>query len=312
MSNGNRASFSSFGPTYDGRIKPDVSALGYNVYHAVTGTKSFYSYSNGTSLSCPLVAGVAALVVSARPDLTPAKVTEALKNTASLSETPNNELGWGILDAYKAITYNGVVFSNEPIIEKLESGVKISTYIASSKLINKNSVKVFYSLDGGAYNQISMTIEGSGDEFNSGLYSAALPMSAGAKDISCYFTATDEKGERKNPYNAPQKIFRILDVEKLPQDLPEEFRLYQNYPNPFNPSTEIKFDIMQSANVTLRIYNSAGQLTKTLINENLKPNSYSVVWNGRDDRGKQCSSGTYFYRLESGNHNVTKKMSLIK
>jgi len=311
LSTGARASFSSMGPTYDGRIKPDVSALGVSVYHSVSGTVSGYSTSNGTSLSCPLVAGVVALVISARPELTPTQVRDALRNTASLASTPNNELGWGIIDAYKAVTYHGLVFSNRPFQETLTNSIKISTYIASRYTINKSSVKIYYSLDNVNYISMPMTQEINLDETNSGLYSVSIPVVSGNPSLNYYISASDEKGERKNPVNAPDKSFTLLDAETA-RSLPGSFLLYQNYPNPFNPATEIKFDIKQKTNVKLNIYNSLGQLVQELLNEVMNPDTYTVSWNGLDINGRRCSSGVYYYRIETDNYSETKKMSLIK
>lgn len=310
-SNGSKASFSSFGPTYDGRIKPDVSALGVSVYHAVSGTKSSYSWSSGTSVACPLVAGVASMILSARPDLTPAQVTEALRMTAGQALAPDNQLGWGVIDAYKAVTYYGIVFSNKPQHEILSNGIKISTYIASKYVINKNSVKIYYSTDNKNYYSIAMAEESNLDETNSGFYSATLPVQTGASALYYYITATDEKGERRHPYNAPSKSFEILKNGDI-TTLPDDYLLYQNYPNPFNPGTEIKFNIKQRANVSLKIYNSLGQLVTTLMNKALNPDSYSVSWNGLDNDGKKCSSGLYYYRLDADKYSETKKMMLIK
>jgi serine protease AprX len=98
---GKIASFSSPGPTYDGRIKPDVCALGVNDWFAATGQAgtSVYSRGSGTSFSTPLVAGVAALLLEIHRDWRPAQVRSALRGTASRSEDPDNDFGWGIIDA---------------------------------------------------------------------------------------------------------------------------------------------------------------------------------------------------------------------
>ena len=69
-SSGVRSSFSSVGPTFDGRIKPDLMAMGSSVYHADSNGNS-YSYGSGTSYSCPLVAGVCALILQKNPALVP-------------------------------------------------------------------------------------------------------------------------------------------------------------------------------------------------------------------------------------------------
>ena len=104
-SGGTIASFSSRGPTYDGRTKPEVCAQGVSTYCASSGSTSSYAFVNGTSLSTPLVGGCAALLLSARPSLTPHLVRLALMQTASLAGSPNNTYGWGIIDLSKAIDW---------------------------------------------------------------------------------------------------------------------------------------------------------------------------------------------------------------
>ena len=97
--------FSSRGPSYDGRIKPEVSALGVGVAAANPsgGYSEFYS---GTSASSPLVAGVAAVLLSANPQWTNMEVREALMMTASQADMPNNDYGYGLVNIWSAIFYN--------------------------------------------------------------------------------------------------------------------------------------------------------------------------------------------------------------
>jgi len=102
-STGARASFSSVGPTSDGRTKPDVAAQGVAVTAAAPRTPSGYVTVSGTSFSCPLTAGVVALVLQARPSATVSEVEDALRATASQAGRPDNLLGWGIVDAAKAV-----------------------------------------------------------------------------------------------------------------------------------------------------------------------------------------------------------------
>jgi subtilisin family serine protease len=105
------ASFSGCGPTADGRIKPDVVAQGLGVYWA-SGTSS-YSSVNGTSCSTPLVAGAAALIMSAHPTWDAQKVRSAILNTAvhysdgTVQSTtyPNNYYGYGVVNALSAAQY---------------------------------------------------------------------------------------------------------------------------------------------------------------------------------------------------------------
>ena len=96
-----RASFSSFGPTADGRIKPDVSAMGVRVYVAGRGNR--FAFVNGTSFSGPLTAAVAAQMLQVNPDLAPIDVRDILRSTAHQSAAPDNSLGWGIVNADEAV-----------------------------------------------------------------------------------------------------------------------------------------------------------------------------------------------------------------
>ncbi len=103
-SGGLRAPFSSMGPTADGRIKPDVMARGVATYCASPNQPNEYVTVSGTSLSCPLVAGAAALVLQASPGITNMQIIDALHQTASQANTPDNQYGWGIINAYEAAT----------------------------------------------------------------------------------------------------------------------------------------------------------------------------------------------------------------
>lgn len=95
-SGGDRVSFSSFGPTADGRVKPDVSALGLQT--VVVDAGGNVTRSNGTSFSAPLIAGLTAGVWEAFPDKTNREIIEKIRLAGNLAMTPNNELGYGIPD----------------------------------------------------------------------------------------------------------------------------------------------------------------------------------------------------------------------
>jgi len=94
--------------------------------------------------------------------------------------------------------------------------------------------------------------------------------------------------------------------------VPTEYVLEQNFPNPFNPTTQIRFSIPEAENVTLNIYNSVGQLVKTLAYGNMSEGHHQVTWDAKDNRGINLSSGIYFYRLQAGSFIETKKMILMK
>lgn len=95
---GNRASFSSFGPTADGRIKPNVSAMGQNIAVVVAGTGYGVSLSNGTSFASPLLAGMLASLWSALPDYNNTEIFQIVQMAGSNFPDPDVELGYGIPD----------------------------------------------------------------------------------------------------------------------------------------------------------------------------------------------------------------------
>ena len=88
---------------------------------------------------------------------------------------------------------------------------------------------------------------------------------------------------------------------------PLTFALEQNYPNPFNPSTSIKYSVPENGFVKLSVYNLVGEEVSVLVNETVDAGFYEVAFNAAN-----LPSGTYFYRLQTGNSLQTKKMILLK
>jgi subtilisin family serine protease len=125
--NGELAGFSSWGPTADGRIKPDVCARGVATVAASPYTTDGFGLWNGTSLSCPLVAGVMALVVQAHPDWSPFEVKQAIMSTAGHATRPDIRYGWGIVSARDAINYPS--FSGYVIDKRTGDAVLVSVFL---------------------------------------------------------------------------------------------------------------------------------------------------------------------------------------
>ncbi|RLC53723.1 MAG: hypothetical protein DRH79_02830 [Candidatus Cloacimonadota bacterium] len=94
--------------------------------------------------------------------------------------------------------------------------------------------------------------------------------------------------------------------------IPVATSLNGNFPNPFNPSTTITYSLSNETNVNIEIYNMKGQKVRTLKNEEQTAGDYNVVWNGKDDSSKSTASGVYFYKMQAGNYQQTKKMILMK
>ncbi|MDO9390403.1 MAG: FlgD immunoglobulin-like domain containing protein [bacterium] len=95
--------------------------------------------------------------------------------------------------------------------------------------------------------------------------------------------------------------------------VPLSYELSQNYPNPLHRgSTTISYALKNPGKMSLVVYNIAGQVVKTLGNENQQPGYYSITWDGRDESGQKVSSGIYPYRIQAGGYNDTKKLVVLK
>ena len=94
---------------------------------------------------------------------------------------------------------------------------------------------------------------------------------------------------------------------------PKFFKLAQNYPNPFNPSTSIQYEIFKNGEISLTVYDINGNVIKNLIsNKNQTTGTYTVDWNGTNNKDHQVTSGVYFYELTQGSQKLVKKMMLIR
>jgi hypothetical protein len=135
-----------------------------------------------------------------------------------------------------------------------------------------------------------------------------------------HFVSDEESGQGAGWYiDDVQANFKPTWVEEEPTSVPQQFALHQNYPNPFNPSTSIRFAVdgprfmvHRPVHTTLKIYNLRGQLVRMLLDEEKQPGRYTVIWDGKNDKGEEVASGIYFYQLITENNKATKKMVLLK
>lgn len=124
---------------------------------------------------------------------------------------------------------------------------------------------------------------------------ADFGLSNGAEDI--YAVRTDSN------LNAP-----VFGIQNISNTIPDNFILYQNYPNPFNPITKIQFGITDyKSKSILKIYSIGGKEIETLVNSNLTPGLYEIIWDASN-----YPSGVYFYSLQTKTNFITKKMIFIK
>lgn len=301
--------FSSIGPTADGRIKPDVVALGNGVRTVAPNSFGKFMTSNGTSFACPLVAGVAALILSSHPELTPMQVRETLRMTADRAHDPNNEYGWGLVNALDAVLYHGMVFSNRPDIQQIEAGKKIiNIKIVSINGINPDSVHIHFSVTPDSFVKYPLVPTGVVHEFG-----GQFALDRFDEIAYFYFSAVDSAGIRRfHPFGAPIVLFTTEGEVKDDSQIPKSFYLYPNYPNPFDILTTITYDLPSANHVLFKIYNFQGQLIRTLVNEYQLPGSYSVQWDGLNSEGRPVVDGVYEIRFCAGQFTAHRVLDLIR
>lgn len=117
---------------------------------------------------------------------------------------------------------------------------------------------------------------------------------------------------RHNPWPWTSSVSTgVGDEDELPSI--EFLGLHPNEPNPFNPTTRIRYDVPAGAGqISLRVYDVTGRQVRTLIDGFETEGRKSLVWDGRDDRGRQVASGVYYAVLLSEEVRLTQKMTLLK
>lgn len=201
--------FSSPGPTADGRIKPDVMALGLGNTVASPIDDLNYLNVSGTSFSCPLTAGVAALLLSRLPALTPMQVLEALRTTADRSLAPDNDYGWGIVDAAAALAYFGPVYAHLPLLDTEDAAgpYPVTATVTGRLGVNPATIALVYRIDGGSWTTVNMANSGPDQ------YTAAVPGQDLGTVVDYYLQATANDGLSATwPPYAPQTPFTFAVV----------------------------------------------------------------------------------------------------
>ncbi|RKZ20119.1 hypothetical protein DRQ50_00375 [bacterium] len=196
--------FSSPGPTADGRIKPDVAARGVSNTVANPNDDRGYGTASGTSFSCPLISGVAALVLERAPQLTPIQVREALRQTASQPGAPDNDLGWGVVDAYAAVTWFGPVFGHTPQrdTESTSGPYAVGTFITARAGLGAAPPQLLWRVDAGNWQTVELMPTGGGPVS----WIADIPGQPNGTTVDYYLTGTDaENVTVTDPVRAPSR-----------------------------------------------------------------------------------------------------------
>ena len=128
----------------------------------------------------------------------------------------------------------------------------------------------------------------------------------GSTEFRFAFRFDGNSYDTNNWYVDDVYLSKIQSVS-LDENLVENLVLEQNYPNPFNPTTTLSFVLPSAGEINLSVFNTKGELVKTVLNNNLEAGSHSITFDGEN-----LSSGVYYYKLKSANRSITRKMILVK
>lgn len=301
---GKIASFSSRGPTYDGRIKPEVVACGVNDYGALAHTENSYMFGSGTSAAAPIASGIAALLLSAFPHLKNEQIRNIILESSSNSLNPNNDIGYGIISARKTIEFPNVQKkSNEFILHKMIFEDKVREY----------SVNIIIKVADDMLEPIQMV---KSDDYH---FTYTFPQKNNGEIIQFHIIYTDSLN---NFYRKPESGFykyvygsEIISLNLETQQYQSDIGISEFFPNPFLPADHKK--------VQIRFYSNGNELFKILIidgagqkvierNENTVAGMNLFEWDGYSDRGYLCASGVYYALIQLGGKEYGRKLVLLK
>jgi len=179
-----------------------------------------------------------------------------------------------------------------------DSVYRIVCYVSDSgnRLVPEFSREVTFTLTGpGNLSENTITLR---NGVGTVTYELTSPQSGGI--------SIRAESDELSPANLHRQL--ITDITSETSRLPDRFALEQNYPNPFNPVTRITYTLPRTSTVTLRVFDVAGHLVRTLIEEEARdPGQHEILFNGGD-----LSSGIYFYQINAGSFTAVKRMVVLR
>jgi hypothetical protein len=272
--------FSAAGPSYDGRVKPDIVAQGCPSYVATyTGT---YGSTSGTSYSAPLAAGAGALLLEAHPDWTPIQLRDAMTSSSDRFHNPDTLYGYGIFNTLKAADLFGID-SIPPQYLKVGDSLEIhvTTYgmESSSKSIicpNRPDSAVFVD---------------NGD---------------GTADFS-YIGQPEDVGTRLLRFIA--SAGEIVDTQDVNLNIYSESNITVG-PNPFTDSVIVYLGSAAASDLKISIYSVAGEKVWEKNSDTKDRTGITIIWPGVNENGREVAAGVYFMLVKTDRS--VEKIKLFK
>ncbi len=230
--------------------------------------------------------------------ITPAPITELFKNDTGWPVIPNGTYKWAVKAVYTGNVLSIPMFSNI-VVKDFQYGT-----LAGSVRNAANAPIPGATITAGPFTATS-NITGS--------YTMSIPTGTyTASAVANGYQVVYHENVVINVGQTTQLNFVLPVGNDDPLTPVTVTTLKGNYPNPFNPETAIGFDVKELTPVRIEIFNSKGQLVRTLVNEAKAQGRYEVIWNGRDDHNLPVASGVYVYRMRAGKYSATRRMMLLK
>lgn len=329
-SSGTIASFSSRGPTNDGRIKPDGTSMGVSTMVALPASTKLpnggYEFGNGTSYASPLSASAGALILSVYPELKSDELYDALRYTANNSQSPNKDIGWGLIDAEKALYSIGPAVSNQFDVSYSGSTVSLTGKLKFNQSFILGESNCVLRKSGSADSSVlSMTALTNDSVRFSGSFTASendtiwfsFNLKTADSNIHTYpknknfgrlflfgKPITESENLRRKNIGRTKYVTDTIDLK------PISFSVSAPYPNPFNPSVNFKVTSPDHSPYSVKIYNVVGQLVDQFEGQFSIGDNF-IHWNvssGNSNSG----SGLYFIQITSNRTSKILKAAFIK
>ncbi len=293
---------SSYGdyPYPPGLVKPDLAAPGVDIT-STFGPSGYYVYS-GTSMAAPLVAGAAAILLQAAPDLTPAELGRVLEISAvDLAPAErDNQAGAGRVAIAAALA-------------ELAASATESFWVHNAGPLTLQVSGVVWDVPWLQITPTSAAVA-PGDSARFVAAFDATGLGTGAYHTEVTLTSNDPL----SPHILPVTLIvgdmtDVRDGDESGTLLPVTQPALRNHPNPFNPQTLLQFRTVVAGPVRLEIYDLQGRRVRLLIDEVLPADHHERGWDGRDDAGQALASGTYLARLlRPEGSAAVRKLTLVR
>lgn len=287
--------YSSQGPTYDGRVKPDL--MGPTSVSVFTGGGLF----GGTSAAAPHVAGSAVLLLDRFPEWVPSQVF------ARLEESVSHDYG----DPGKDNVFGSGTVHNDDLVAVELTSFQVTQVGACARLTwethseTENLGYEVYRAEDALGARVKLTgelIPGAGTTSERSLYVFDDDGVEAGRAYWYWLADVDCRGRRT--LHGPATI--------AIKALPRAYALAQNSPNPFNPVTQISFTLPVDGHAELRVYNMLGQLLRTLVDGQVHAGVHTVTWDGKDEAGTALPGGVYLCVLRANGFRASRKMVLTR